>query len=102
MDQADVTDLYQAAYLILRGCTLQGIECIPTGGSLSCRMRFSGTELSRLQDDYFTHEAVVNLYAFRSAYNQVNSYVHQAKKSYDLRRREDHRPADGMRREAQS
>ena len=96
MDHADVTDLYQASYLVLQGCTLQGIECIPTGGSLSCRMTFAGPELAQAQDDYFAHRAVVNLYAFRSAYNQVNSFVHQAKKSHDLRRRED------IRREAQS
>jgi len=91
MDHADVTDLYQASYLIVKGCTLDSIECIPTGGSISCRMTFSGPELPSAQDEYFAHAAVVNLYAFRSAYNQVNSYVHQAKKSYDLRRREDTR-----------
>lgn len=91
MDHADVTDLYQASYLIVKGCSLTAIECIPTGGSLSCRMTFSGPDLAQAQDDYFAHRAVVNLYAFRSAYNQVNSFVHQAKKSYDLRRRDDTR-----------
>ena len=48
-----------------------------------------GRQLASAQDAYFAHAAVVNLYAFRSAYNQVNSFVHQAKKSYDMRRRED-------------
>jgi hypothetical protein len=93
MDHADVTDLYQASYLTMKGCTLDSIECIPTGGSISCRMTFSGPELASAQDAYFAHAAVVNLYAFRSAYNQVNSFVHQAKKSYDMRRREDTRRA---------
>lgn len=87
MDSADVTDLYQAAYLVLKGCSLAAVECIPTGGSVSCRMTFSGDNLSSAQDEYFSHAAVVNLYAFRSAYNQVNSYVHQAKKSHDIARR---------------
>lgn len=91
MESVDVTDLYQASYLILQGCTLKAIECIPTGGSLSCRMTFSGADVPQAQDDYFAHRAVVNLYAFRSAYNQVNSFVHQAKKSYDLSRRSDAR-----------
>jgi hypothetical protein len=30
---------------------------------------------------------VVNLHAFRSAYGQVNGYVHQAKKSFDREQR---------------
>ncbi len=90
-ERADVTDLYQAAYLVVRGGRLEAVECIPVGGALSCRMSFSGAELEAAQDEYFSKKAVVNLYAFRQAHNQVNSYIHQAKKSYDLRRREGRR-----------
>jgi hypothetical protein len=38
-------------------------------------------------DTWFAKEAVVNLWAFRTAYNQINSHVHQAKKNYDLAKR---------------
>jgi hypothetical protein len=86
-ERVDVTDLYQAAYLVVRGSRLEAVECIPVGGVLSCRMSFSGVELEAAQDEYFSKKAVVNLYAFRQAYNQVNSYIHQAKKSYDRERR---------------
>jgi hypothetical protein len=84
METADVTDLYHASYLLLSGCELTAIECIPTGGAVSCRMSFRGQALSELTQSWWDKKAVVNLWSFRSAYGQINSYVHQAKKSYDL------------------
>lgn len=87
MDSVSVTDLYQASFLLLNGCDLTGVECIPLTGSVACTMTFSGQRVSDLVDAWFDKSASANLWAFRSAYNQVNSYVHQAKKSYDLSRR---------------
>lgn len=87
MPRTDVTDLYEAAYLVLAGCTLEEVSCIPVSESLSCRMTFSGEMLTKAQDEFFAKKAVVNLHAFRSAYGQVNNYVHQAKKSFDRARR---------------
>ncbi len=84
METAQITDLYQASYFLLSGCELVGIECIPTGGAMSCRISFRGERLEELTQQWWDKQAVVNLWAFRSAYSQVNSYVHQAKKSYDL------------------
>jgi hypothetical protein len=87
MERVGVTDLYQACWLLLKGCELTGIECIPTGGALSCRLSFAGSNLEELQEEYFQKRSCVNLWAFRSAYNQVNSYVHQAKKNYEHAKR---------------
>lgn len=87
METAQITDLYQASFLLLSGCELTGIECIPTGGTVSCRMSFRGQALAELTQSWWDKEAVVNLWAFRSAYSQINSYVHQAKKSYDQTQR---------------
>ncbi len=87
LPQVDITDLYLASYLLLNGCRLIEVQCIPTGGTVSCRLLFSGTELPGLEDDFFARKAVVNLLQFRSAYNQVNGYIHQAKKSFDRGRR---------------
>ena len=87
MQTADVTDLYEAAYLILSGCTLEEVACIPVSETLACRMTFSGHALARAQDEFYAKKAVVNLHAFRGAYGQVNTYVHQAKKSFDRERR---------------
>jgi hypothetical protein len=47
MPSADVTDLHEAAYLILSGCTLEEATCIPVSESLSCRMVFSGSSLEK-------------------------------------------------------
>ncbi len=97
MPSVDVTDLYEAAYLILSGCKVEEVSCIPVSESLSCRMSFSGSNLEKAQDEFVGKRAVVNLHAFRQAYGQINSYVHQAKKSFDrerrLARREDTRGA---------
>jgi hypothetical protein len=87
MHTVHVTDLYEAAYLILSGCTIEEVSCIPVSESLSCRMTFSGLGLAEAQDDFYAKRACVNLHAFRQAYGQVNTYVHQAKKSFDRERR---------------
>jgi hypothetical protein len=87
MHTAHITDLYEAAYLILSGCTVEEVSCIPVSESLSCRMTFSGDALAGAQDDFYAKKACVNLHAFRQAYGQVNTYVHQAKKSFDRERR---------------
>jgi len=83
MKTLDVTDLYQASYLLLSGCELTGVECIPTGTSISCRISFRGERVEELTQSWWDKQAEVNLWDFRSSYNQINSYVHQAKKSYD-------------------
>jgi hypothetical protein len=93
MQSVEVTDLYEAAYLILSGCKVEEVTCIPVSESLSCRMIFSGNSLEKAQDEFVAKKAVVNLHAFRSAYGQVNSYVHQAKKSFDRERRISRREA---------
>jgi len=87
MEQTQITDLYQASYLLLSGCELIGIECIPTGGSISCSLRFQGKNVNALNDAWWRKDATVNLWNFRTAYSQINSFVHQAKKSYDQTRR---------------
>lgn len=84
---AEVTDLYEAAYLVMKGLKIEGVECIPLSGTLACRMSFSGRGLEEALGEYFEKKACVNLYSFRSAYNQVNSYIHQAKKNYATRDR---------------
>ena len=82
-----VTDLYLASYLLMSGCPLAKVECIPTGSALSCSLFFSHQRVPDLEDAFFEQRAVVNLTQFRTAYNQVNGLVHQAKKSYEREQR---------------
>ena len=88
MDTITVTDLYQATWFLINGTELKEVECIPMGGQLACRLTFSGQKIPQLQELYFTREAASNLFSFRQGYNQINSFVHQAKKSYSHRQRE--------------
>ena len=43
-----VTDLYEAAYLVLSGCSLERVSCIPISRILSCRFDFSGENVAEL------------------------------------------------------
>lgn len=78
-----VTDLYEAAYLILSGCSLERVSCILISKTLSCRFDFSGENIEELLEQFRSRKAVVNLFSFRTSYSQINSYVHEAKKSYE-------------------
>ena len=87
MDQVSVTDLYQAAYFLCNGCSVESVQCVPVNNHVACTLTFSGENTRKLQDEFFASQAVVNLSLFRQAYSQVQSYVHHAKKSYAISRR---------------
>lgn len=91
MDYAEVTDLYEAAYLIIQGNRIEGVQCIPFSESLGVSFSMAGEDLYQNQETYLSKAAVVNVHAFRSAYNQVNKFMHEAKRSYDRERRESRR-----------
>jgi hypothetical protein len=83
-DEVEVTDLYLASYYVLKGCTVAKVSCIPTGKGYRCSIMIKGPwdVVSEVQAEYFQGRAMVNLLAFRDAYNQVNGFIRQAKKSY--------------------
>jgi len=83
--EVEVMDLYLASYYLVRGCELVAVKCIPTEKSVSCSLVVRGRSglVGAIQGEYFEKRACVNLWAFRSAYNQINSSVHQAKKSWE-------------------
>jgi len=96
-DEVEVTDLYLASYYVLKGCTVAKVSCIPTGKDYRCSIMIKGPwdVVSEVQAEFFHNRATVNFLAFRDAYNQVNGFIRQAKKSYEASRREDtHREAD--------
>jgi len=86
-EHADVTDLYEAAYLVTEGCRIEGVRCIPISKSLGCGFTVSGQELEAKREAFNDKRAVVNLYAFRNAYTQVSGYMVEAKKAYDREQR---------------
>lgn len=75
-------DLYEASFYHLNSCKIQSIECMQINGKLTCEIAFVGDNLTFLQGTYFQGKAVVNLFGFRRAYQQINSFVNQAKREY--------------------
>jgi hypothetical protein len=84
-DEVEVTDLYLASYYVLKGCTVAKVSCIPTGKDYRCSIVIQGPRdvVGEVQAEFFQNRATVNLLAFRDAYNQVNGFIRQAKKSYE-------------------
>jgi hypothetical protein len=98
MRTVGVTDLYEAAFLLWNECRFAGVDVVPMAGVLGCSLKFEADDdLEYFQEQFKRREALVNLYEFRNAYNTVNGYVHQAKKSYEATRREDTRSASEAR-----
>ena len=77
-----VTDLYECCYFYLNGAEITAITCEQVNGKLTCKVTFSGTNLAELQYKYYSNECVVNLYNFRRAFQQMTSYLNEAKKKY--------------------
>jgi hypothetical protein len=82
MECVEVTDLYEAAYLVTEGGRVEGVRCIPLSSSVGCCLSISGYSLSRIRETFHRKEAVANLSSFRNAYTQVNGLVHEAKKAW--------------------
>ena len=83
----DVTDLYEAAYILTCGNRIEEVRCIPLSEGISCQITLTGETAEYAQTVYATGQAQVNVHAFRRAYGQVNSFIHEAKKNYDRERR---------------
>ena len=83
----EVTDLYEAAYLVTEGCRIEGVRCIPLSKSMGCSFTVSGEAIGTKREAFQEKRAAVNLYAFRSAYTQVNGYLVEAKKAWEREQR---------------
>jgi hypothetical protein len=79
-NQIVTADVYESCFYILRGCTLVVVEGIPVNGKINCRLKFTGEDILKIQAEYFSGKASVNLFEFRRTYSQVCSWIQQAKK----------------------
>lgn len=90
LEIVEVTDLYEAAYLVTEGGRVEGVRCIPLSSSVGCSFTISSAlSLSEKQGAFRSKEAVVNLCSFRNAYTQVNGLMHEAKKAWKRENREE-------------
>ena len=88
MERVEVTDLYEAAWLVTEGGRVEGVRCIPLSSSVGCCLTIAAPALSPQRETFHKKEAVVNVAAFRNAYTQVNGLVHEAKKAFERERRQ--------------
>ena len=86
MQSVEVTDLYEAAYLLTEGGRIEGVQCIPLSKSVGCSFIITG-DIGSHREAFQEKRAVVNLFAFRNAYTRVNGLVHEAKKAWDREQR---------------
>ena len=86
MERVEVTDLYEAAYLLCEGCRIEGVQCIPVYRSICCSIAVAGEGLRQKREAFNDWHAEVNLHTFRNAYTQVNGLVHEAKKAWQRER----------------
>ena len=89
MERVEVTDLYEAAYLVTEGGRIEGVRCIPLSSSVGCCLTIAAPALTPKREAFHRKEAVVNLSSFRNAYTQVNGLVHEAKKAWGRERRQE-------------
>ena len=87
MECADITDMYETAYLLTEGCRIESVRCIPLSKSVGCSFTVSGEGISAKREIFHDKRATVNLYIFRCAYTQVNGYIVEAKKAYEREQR---------------
>ena len=87
MERVEVTDLYEAAYLVCEGCRIEEVQCIPVYRSMCCSITVSGEDLRKKREVFDDWCAVANLHIFRNAYTQVNGLVHEAKKAFARERK---------------
>ncbi len=87
METEILTDLYQACFYIVNGWEVLAVDCIPIGKTASYQITLQGLNHTHLAQVWYEKKAVANLWAFRSAYAQINSHVQHAKRTFDLARR---------------
>ena len=79
---ATTTDLYEATYYYLNGCTLEEITGQRVNGKITCELSFSKPGITELQLAYLRGRATVNILQFRRGYGQIAAWVARAKKEF--------------------
>ena len=72
-DQIVTADVYESCFYILRGCTLVVVQGIPVNGKINCQLKFTGDNILKIQAEYFSGKASVNLFEFRRTWTKKSS-----------------------------
>jgi len=82
MNIVSTSDLYEASYYLINGCTLEGVETLQLGSKTVCQMSFKGQEIYNLREVYLRGESTVNLTSFRTAYSKLLQTTYFVKKEH--------------------
>jgi len=80
MSNVSTQDIYESAYFLTLGASVEAVEVIRENNKLICRFSFEGDNLLQAQNDYFNARAMVNLIDFRRCFSRINSLIGTAKK----------------------
>ena len=79
LESVEVCDAYLAAWLLLNGCTILQCTWRPNAGPLGGLMVFSGSRVHEVVQEYFKHQARVEIWEFRGATNRITRCLHEAR-----------------------
>lgn len=89
MNIVSTSDLYEACYYLINGCTLEGVETLQVGSKTVCQLSFKGTTIYNLRDIYLRGDSIVNLTNFRTAYSRLLQSTYFAKKEHSKKLKEE-------------
>jgi len=78
--QIITSDMYEVAYYLTLGFTIENIELINENKNLICNFTVTGENINSARIDYFNAKAFVNLLDFRRAYQRVSTLGISVKK----------------------
>lgn len=78
------SDMYEAAYYLCRGFTIQHTEILKDTKKVTVSFTFSGANLKNAQIEYAYAQANVNLASFRRAYAHLNYILTSIRKQQRL------------------
>ena len=74
------TDLYEAAFYLIEGFKLEKVEIVNQNRKEIGKFILTGEGIQKAQIVYLNGEAAVNIMDFRRTYNQLITFVGQAKR----------------------
>ncbi len=83
MNIVSTCDLYEASYYLINQCLLEGVETLPLGKKLTCKLTFKGIDIYDLRESYLTGDSTVSLTNFREAYSKLLQTTYFAKKEHN-------------------
>jgi hypothetical protein len=81
MKTASTHDVYEAAYMLLKGCELVDIEGSLVKGKVKCTLVFTGENIARYQLTYLNGDAEANIIHLRRALGQIHVWLTAAKRN---------------------